>query len=254
MGHLTEVQRERYSRQLVLPQVGLAGQERLARSSVAVVGAGGLGSPVLLYLAAAGVGRLVIADGDQLELSNLQRQVIYTASELGRMKADCAAAAVRRLNPEVEVGVIGTRVGGETAVELLCQVDVVCDCTDSFASRVALHEAAFTARRPLVSAAMFGFEGQLTTFRGFEEGMPCYRCLYPELPPPDLVPPCAEAGVMGAAVGVLGSLQAGEVLKELLGIGHRLGGRLLVVDTLENEFRLVSIAKDPDCPCCAPRR
>lgn len=243
-------QRERYARQIVLPEVGLAGQERLLASRVLVVGAGGLGSPVLLYLAAAGVGRLGIADGDVVELANLQRQVIHRTDALGRAKAPAAAAAVRSLNPDVAVEVFAEPVTPTNARTLVAGYDVVCDCTDTFESRTLVHDAAFAAHRPLVSASIYRLEGQLTTFRGWEPERPCYRCLFPHPPPAGLIEPCAVSGVLGAVVGVLGALQATETIKELLGIGERLAGRLLLFDGLAGELRSVWVAKDPACSLC----
>ena len=239
----------RYSRHILLAELGSRGQARLRASSVLVVGAGGLGSPLILYLAAAGVGRLGVIDGDVVELSNLQRQIVHTTDRIGATKVESAAAAARALNPNVEVVTHPCRITAANALELVAGYDVVCDGTDNFSSRFLLADACVLARRTLVSAAVLRFEGQLSVFR---PGGPCYRCLYPAPPPPGLVPSCAEAGVLGAVTGVMGSLQATEVLKEILGIGETLAGRLLIWDALASRFRTVRLRPDPACAACGP--
>jgi molybdopterin/thiamine biosynthesis adenylyltransferase len=245
----------RYSRHILLPEVGGTGQARLRAARVLVVGAGGLGSPLLLYLAAAGVGTLGIIDHDTVELSNLQRQIAHGSDDLGRAKTESAAAAARRINPEITVEQHRTRLGPANVAELVAAYDLVCDGTDNFTTRFLVADACVAARRTLVSAAVLRFEGQLATFKPHAgPDLPCYRCLYPVPPPPDLVPSCSEAGVLGAVTGVMGTLQATEVLKELLGIGESLAGRLLIWDALAMRFRTIRLHRDPACPCCAGQR
>ena len=242
----------RYSRHILLREVGGSGQARLKAGRVLIVGAGGLGSPLALYLAAAGVGTIGIVDDDQVELSNLQRQVAHTMGSLGRAKAHSAAAAALAINPEIRIDVHETRLGPENAAALIGAYDIVCDGSDNFSTRFLVADACVLGRRTLVSAAVLRFEGQLSTFKPHAdpEG-PCYRCLYPEPPPPGEVPTCSEAGVLGAVTGVMGTLQATEVLKEILGIGDSLSGRLLIWDALAARFRAVRLRKDPRCALCS---
>ena len=247
----SESEIHRYSRHILLPEVGGTGQARLKAARVLLVGAGGLGSPLALYLAAAGIGTLGIIDHDHVEISNLQRQVAHTTDRLGIAKADSAAIAARALNPEVKVEPYVDRLSADNALDLIRRYDLICDGTDNFASRFLLSDACVLARRTLVSAAVLRFEGQLSVFKPHEGG-PCYRCLYPEPPPPGVVPSCAEAGVLGAVTGVMGTLQATEVLKEILGIGETLSGRLLVWDALATRFRTVKLRPDPSCAACGP--
>ncbi len=246
----------RYSRHILLDEVGSTGQARLRDASVLVVGAGGLGCPLVLYLAAAGVGRIGIVDGDTVELSNLQRQIGHTTAGLGRPKAASLAEAAGAINPLVRLEPHQRRLDAGNALALVGDYDIVCDATDNFPTRFLVSDACVLARRTLVSAAVLRFEGQLATFKphadGPQGGGPCYRCLYPAPPPPDAVPSCAEAGVLGAVVGVLGTLQATEVLKEILGIGETLAGRLLIWDALSLRTRLVKLRPDPACPACGP--
>ncbi|HTR18266.1 MAG TPA: HesA/MoeB/ThiF family protein [Acetobacteraceae bacterium] len=250
---LSEDEIHRYSRNILLAEVGGTGQARLLDARVLVVGAGGLGSPLALYLAASGVGTIGLVDGDTVELSNLQRQIAHGTARLGENKAVSAAEAVRRLNPDVRVEVHPFYLDAGNATDLVSAYDIVCDGTDNFATRFLLADACVLARRTLVSAAVLRFEGQLSTFKPHAgPDAPCYRCLYPEPPPPGLVPACAEAGVLGAVTGVMGSLQATEVLKEILGIGQGLSGRLLIWDALACAFRVVRLRRDPDCPLCGP--
>jgi adenylyltransferase/sulfurtransferase len=241
----------RYARHILLPDVGGSGQARLRAARVLVVGAGGLGSPLLLYLAAAGVGTLGVVDGDTVELSNLQRQIAHTTDRLGAGKAESAAQAARAINPGVSIRPVAARLTAANALALLEEYDIVCDGTDNFAARFLLSDACVLARRTLVSAAVLRYEGQLSTFKPHTGG-PCYRCLYPAPPPPGLVPSCGEAGVLGAVTGVMGTLQATEVLKEILGIGESLSGRLLVWDALATAFRSIRLRPDPVCPSCGP--
>ncbi len=245
---------QRYARHILLGEVGGTGQARLRQARVLIVGAGGLGSPLALYLAAAGVGTIGVADDDRVELSNLQRQVAHTTDRVGMGKAASARAAMGALNPHVKVHAHDVQVDEATAPGLLAQYDIVCDGTDNFAARFAIADAAWRAGRTLVSAAVLRFEGQLSTFRPGHGPTgaphPCYRCLYPEPPPPGLVPSCAQAGVMGPVTGVMGTLQATEVLKEILGIGESLAGRLLVWDALAMRFRTIGLPADPNCAFC----
>jgi len=238
----------RYSRHLVLPGVGMAGQERLKRARVLIVGAGGLGSPVALYLAAAGVGTIGIADADTVDVSNLQRQLIHRTADTGRLKVDSAADALLGLNPLIEARPIPERIIAANARQHLAYYDVVVDGTDNFSARYLLNDACKLLGLPLVFGSIFRFEGQVTVFdarRG-----PCYRCLFPEPPPPESVPTCAEGGVLGVLPGMVGTMQAGETLKLLLGIGEPLIGRLLLLDALEMRFRELRIEKNPACPLC----
>ncbi|WP_048862748.1 HesA/MoeB/ThiF family protein [Acidisphaera rubrifaciens] len=240
---------QRYSRHILLPEVGGTGQARLAAARVLVVGAGGLGSPVLLYLAAAGVGTIGIVDHDRIELSNLQRQIAHTTDRVGMAKAHSAAAAARAINPGVDVVPIEARLDASNALALIGGYDIVCDGTDNFAARFLVADACVLARRTLISAAVLRYEGQLSTFKPHAGG-PCYRCLYPAPPPPGLVPSCGEAGVLGAVTGVLGTWQATEALKEILGIGEGLSGRLLIWDALAASLRTIRLRRDPACPSC----
>ncbi|MEE3626357.1 molybdopterin-synthase adenylyltransferase MoeB [Nitrospirillum sp. BR 11752] len=247
----TDSQIERYSRHIILKEVGGEGQARLLTSSVLVVGAGGLGAPLLLYLAAAGVGRIGIVDDDTVDLSNLQRQVVHDMDALGQAKVDSAAARLRAINPDVVVETHRVRLVPGNVRDLVRAYDIVADGSDNFATRFLLNDACYFERRPLVSAAMLRFDGQISTFKAHEGAPhPCYRCVFPEPPPPGLVPSCSEAGVLGALAGTVGSLQALEVLKELLGIGDSLSGRLMLYDSLGASFRTVRVKPDPDCPLC----
>jgi len=242
---------ERYARHILLDEVGGEGQARLRAARVLVVGAGGLGCPLVLYLAAAGVGTLGIADDDAVELSNLQRQIAHTTARLGQGKAASAAAAAAAINPDVRVIPHALRVTADNVAALIAGYDIVCDGTDNFDARFILADACHRGGRTLVSAAVLRFEGQLSTFRsGVDRSQPCYRCLYPQAPPPDLVPTCAEAGVLGAVTGVMGTLQATEVMKEILHIGDSLSGRLLIWDALGMRFRVVAVPRDPGCGLC----
>ncbi len=246
----------RYDRHLRLPEVGVAGQQRLQASRVLLVGAGGLGSPAALYLAAAGVGHLRIADHDQVEISNLQRQILHRDADCGRSKVASATAALAALNPGIAIEPIAERVHPDNVERLLDGVDVVLDGSDNFATRYLLNDACVRRQLPLVFGAVHRFDGQISVFdAGRQRGRaPCYRCLFPEPPPPELAPNCAEAGVLGVLPGVIGSLQATETLKLLLGIGAPLVGRLLQFDALGMHWRELRLAADPACPVCAPGR
>lgn len=247
----TEDEIRRYSRHILLPEVGGTGQARLRDARVLVVGAGGLGSPVLLYLAAAGVGTIGLIDDDVVDISNLQRQIAHTTQSIGTAKVQSAAATARAINPNVTIEEHQTRLTPDNALDLVSRYDLVCDGTDNFATRFLVADACVLARRALVSAAVLRFDGQLSVFKphaGAE--FPCYRCLYPEPPPEGMVPSCSEAGVFGAVVGVMGTLQATEALKELLGIGETLAGKLLIWDALASRFRMVRLKRDPQCRAC----
>jgi len=249
----TEAELHRYSRHILLEEVGAVGQAKLRAARVLVVGAGGLGSPLSLYLAAAGVGTIGLVDDDTLELSNLQRQVAHTTARIGRNKAESAAETLRALNPGTHIEVHARRIDAAAAQELIPRYDIVCDGTDNFATRFLLGDACHLLGRPLVSAAVLRFEGQLGIFAGHDGVHPCHRCLHPEPPPPGLVPTCSEAGVLGAVTGVMGTLQATEVLKLILGIGEPLMGRLLLWDALDARFRTVRLKRDPGCALCGER-
>ena len=249
----TEDEISRYSRHILLQDVGGTGQAKLKAARVLVVGAGGLGSPLSLYLAAAGVGTIGIVDHDRLELSNLQRQIAHTTDRIGELKAESAAMAARQINPNVQIEPFNERLDADNVVDLIGRYDIVCDGTDNFATRFLLADACVLSRRILVSAAVLRFEGQLSVFKPhLHEGGPCYRCLYPEPPPPGTVPTCSEAGVLGAVTGVMGTLQATEVLKEILGVGESLSGKLLIWDALVTRFRTVRLRAAADCALCSP--
>ena len=245
--NLDAEQLDRYSRHVIMDDVGPAGQAALLDASVLVVGAGGLGSPVVQYLAAAGVGRLGIADADDVELSNLQRQVIHGTDDVGRPKVDSAAEFVAALNPDVRVDRHPVRVDATNVEALVADYDAVVDASDNFPTRFLLNDACVLAGVPLVHGAIYRFEGQATTVAG---GKPCYRCLFPEAPPEGAIPDCATAGVLGVLPGTVGAIQATEVVKLLVGHGETLAGRLLVYDAAEMTTETVPIASDPDCPVC----
>jgi len=248
---LTDDQIERYARHIMLREVGGMGQVRLLSSSVLVVGAGGLGSPLLLYLAAAGVGRIGVVDDDHVDLSNLQRQVLHETAAVGRPKVESAMARLKAINPDVTVIPHRDRLTRANVLDLVRDYQVVADGTDNFATRFLLNDACFLAGRTLVSAAMLRFDGQISTFKAhLGEPHPCYRCVFRDPPPPGTVPSCSEGGVLGALPGMLGSLQAVEVLKELLGIGDSLSGRLLLYSALDTSFRTIRLRRDPECPLC----
>lgn len=250
---LTEAQVHRYARHILLDEIGGAGQQRLLAAKVLVVGAGGLGSPLLLYLAAAGVGTLGIIDDDVVELGNLQRQVLHTTARLGQPKVESARAAIAAINPEVRVVCHRARLTADNAPALVSAYDVIADGSDNFPTRFLLNDACYFARRPLVSGAVLRFSGQVATFKSYPGALdrgPCYRCLFRAPPPADDVPACAQAGVLGALCGVIGSLQATEVIKEILGIGESLAGFLLVLDGLDARVRKIRVRRDPACPLC----
>ena len=250
---LTPEELERYARHIVLREVGGPGQAALGRARVLVIGAGGLGAPVLLYLAAAGVGTLGVIDDDKVSLSNLQRQVIHGTPEIGTSKVESAAAAIARLNPHVKVAAHAERLTAVNALALVSSYDIVADGSDNFATRYLVSDACFLAKKPLVTGAVGTFDGTLTTLRAHERGKdgtrnPTYRCLFPEPPPPGTVPACAEAGIIGALVGVLGSMMALEVIREIVGFGEGLVGRLLMVDARAMRFETLGYAWDESNP------
>ncbi len=247
----TEDEIQRYSRHILLREVGGIGQARLRAARVLVIGAGGLGSPLMLYLAAAGVGTLGAIDDDVVDLSNLQRQIAHTTGRIGVAKVASAALAAKAINPGVTVEVYETRLTAFNALDLIGRYDIVCDGSDNFATRFLIADACALAKRTLVSAAVLRFDGQLSVFKPHRGG-PCYRCLYAEAPPPGLVPSCSEAGVLGAVTGVMGTLQATEVLKEILEIGETLSGRVLIWDALDARFRTIKLRPDPACALCGP--
>lgn len=241
----------RYARHIVLPEVGGAGQQKLLEASVLVIGAGGLGAPLLMYLAAAGVGTLGVVDDDAVDLSNLQRQVIHTTDRIGVAKVDSAGKAVAGINPDIAFVSHHARLTAGNVDELIDGYDIVADGSDNFETRYLVNDACHLAEKTLVSAAILRFEGQIATFRsGLGTGEPCYRCLYREAPAPGLVPSCAEGGVLGALAGTVGSLQAVEVLKEIMRIGDTLAGSLLIYDALAADVRKMKLARDPACPLC----
>lgn len=239
----------RYSRHILLPEIAVAGQEKLSRSRVLVIGAGGLGSPVALYLAAAGIGTLGIAEFDKVEEHNLQRQILHDTSWIGRPKLESAVTRLQAINPHVRVVPHDGGVNADNVRELFAGYDVIVDGTDNFPTRYLNNDAAFFAKKPLIYGSIFRFEGQVSVFDP-ARGAPCYRCLFPEPPPPGSVPNCGEAGVLGALCGTIGSLQAMEAIKVLLEIGEPLRGRLVVFDALALQFRTLNLRRDPDCPLC----
>lgn len=247
---LTDDQLERYARHIVLKEIGGAGQARLLSADVAVIGAGGIGSPAILYLAAAGVGTIRVIDHDDVALSNLQRQVLFGTDDIGVPKAEAALAAVSRINPDVKLIPINARIDADNAALMLRDADVVLDGCDNFETRLAVADASQRLHIPLVSAAVGPFEGQIATYRGWEADKPCYRCLVGQ---PEDAPErnCAETGVIGALTGVIGSLAALEVIRALVPFGADMAGKLLIADLLSMRFRTLGMPKDPACPCCA---
>lgn len=244
-----DAQRIRYSRHMLLPEVGPGGQQRLLESKVLLLGAGGLGSPTALYLAAAGVGHLGIVDDDVVDASNLQRQVIHSTATIGVPKVESAKQTIEQLNPDVEVTAYNTRLAADNIMEIIGDYDVVVDGVDNFPTRYLLNDASVRLQIPVVSASILSFDGQLTVFHPYEG--PCYRCLYPVPPPAELAPSCGENGVLGVLPGTMGLLQATEVLKLILGIGEPLVGRLMLYDALAEEFTNLKIRRDPNCPICS---
>ncbi|MFI0483837.1 adenylyltransferase/sulfurtransferase MoeZ [Actinomadura sp. 9N215] len=247
-AELTRDEVNRYSRHLIIPDVGMAGQKRLKNAKVLVVGAGGLGSPALLYLAAAGVGMLGVIDFDVVDESNLQRQIIHRQSSLGKPKVESAAETVREINPLIDVVVHNTALDRDNIMDIFSGYDLIVDGTDNFATRYMVNDAAVLLGKPYVWGSIYRFDGQASVF--WAEHGPCYRCLYPEPPPPGMVPSCAEGGVLGVLCASIGSIQVNEAIKLLTGIGEPLVGRLMIYDALEMTYRSVKVRKDPECPLC----
>jgi adenylyltransferase/sulfurtransferase len=245
---LTNEQIQRYSRHLIMPEVGVDGQEKLLHSKVLLIGAGGLGSPLGLYLAAAGIGTLGLVDFDVVDFSNLQRQVIHGTKDVGRLKVESARDRIKDINPEVNVKIYTERLSSANIMDLIKDYDVVIDGTDNFPTRYLVNDACVLSNKPLLYGSIFRFDGQATVFKT-PEG-PCYRCLYPEPPPPGMVPSCAEGGVLGILPGIIGIIQATEAIKLIMGRGETLVGRLLLFNAMEMKFREVQLRKDPDCPLC----
>jgi adenylyltransferase/sulfurtransferase len=251
MFELTNEEIRRYSRHLILPEVGLAGQRKIRNTSVLCIGAGGLGSPIAMYLAAAGIGRLGIVDFDTVDYSNLQRQILHSDADVGTSKADSAKVAIQALNPNVQVDLHKTRITADNAFDLIRPYDIVVDGTDNFPTRYLTNDACVLLKKPNVYGSIFRFEGQASVFAPHLGG-PCYRCLYPEPPPPGMVPSCAEGGVLGVLPGIIGCIQATEILKLALGKGSSLIGRLMLFNALDMKFRELKLRKDPKCPVCGP--
>ena len=248
---LTDAQVERYARHIVLPEVGGIGQGKIMKSRVLVVGAGGLGSPTVMYLAAAGVGTIGIVDDDVVDISNLQRQILHTTARLGMSKVDSAGQAVKELNPDVTLVPHSERLAANNVQRLISDYDLILDGSDNFSTRFLLNDACYFHSKTLVSGAILRFEGQVATYKPYlGDGNPCYRCIFPAPPPPGLIPSCAEGGVFGALAGVVGSTQSLEALKELLGIGTSLSGHLLIYDGLDTNWRKVKVRPDQNCPLC----
>ena len=239
----------RYSRHLILPEVGLSGQKKICSTSVLCIGAGGLGSPIAMYLAAAGVGKLGILDFDAVDFSNLQRQLLHGTGDVGSPKTESARQTINRLNPNVQVIIHNTRITSENALEIIRPYDIVVDGTDNFPTRYLTNDACVLLKKPNVYGSIFRFEGQASVFAPHLGG-PCYRCLYPEPPPPGMVPSCAEGGVLGVLPGIIGTIQATEILKLALGKGSSLVGRLLLFNALDMKFRELKLRRDPQCPVC----
>lgn len=244
----TEDQIYRYARHIILPEVGGEGQEKFLKSKVLLLGAGGLGSSIGLYLAAAGIGRIGIVDYDVVELSNLQRQILHTTKDVGRLKIESAKETLNAMNPDVDIVLYNTRFSSENALEIIKDYDIVIDACDNFPTRYLVNDGCVLLSKANVHGSIFRFEGQVTVFKT-PEG-PCYRCLYPDPPPPGMVPSCQEAGVLGVLPGVVGTLQAVEVIKLILGKGDTLIGKLLLYDALKSDFRKLTLRRDPKCPVC----
>jgi molybdopterin/thiamine biosynthesis adenylyltransferase/rhodanese-related sulfurtransferase len=245
---MTPEQEQRYSRHTLLPEVGAAGQIKLLEGKVLCIGAGGLGSPSSLYLAAAGVGTIGVIDDDVVDATNLQRQILHSTDRIGQAKVDSAEKTLKGLNPDVNVVKLKARLTSDNVMDTLAKFDVIVDGADNFQTRYLVNDAALKLGKPVVHASIFRFEGQITVFPG--EGGPCYRCLYPEPPPPEEAPSCQEAGVLGVLPGIMGVLQATETVKLILGLGQTLAGRLLVYDALKTRFRELKLRRDPKCPTC----
>ncbi len=246
---LSDHELERYARHVILNEVDEEGQLKLLNAKVLMIGAGGLGSPVLLYLAAAGIGTIGIVDHDVVDLSNLQRQVIHSTDEIGQAKVSSAAERMEAINPDITINEYRDRIGPNNALDLISQYDLVVDGSDNFSSRYVVNDACYFLKKPLVSAALVRFEGQASLYKAYEEG-PCYRCLFPESPNPDLVPRCDTVGILGPVAGVMGCIQATEVLKEILGLGTKLTSRLMLFDAMDMTMQSIKTKKDRKCALC----
>ncbi len=244
---LTPQQVQRFSRHIIMPQVGSIGQRKLMDASVLLIGAGGLGSPLAMYLAAAGVGKIGIVDFDDVDITNLHRQLLHGHDDIGRPKVDSAEDTIREINPDAEIVKIAKHINSENAMEIAEEFDILIDGTDNFPTRYLINDLGVLMDKPVIHGSIFMFDGQVTTFL---PGQGCYRCLYPAPPPPGMVPSCAEAGVLGVLPGIIGSLMATEAIKLILGIGKPLVNRLLMVDALDMDMRTVKVRKDPNCPAC----
>lgn len=253
MLDFTEEQLTRYSRHIILSEIGGKGQQKLKHAKVFCVGAGGLGSPSALYLAAAGVGTIGIADADVVDYSNLQRQILHATSDVDKLKVESAKETLLSINPNTNVVTYETRLTSENVLDIIKDFDIILDGSDNFPTRFLINDACYFAGKTLISGSIYRFEGQLFTSIG-DQDYPCYRCLYPEPPPQGLVPSCQEAGVLGVLAGTIGTLQAAETIKEILGIGELLRGRLLIYDALDMIFREVKVPKDPECPLCGVKK
>ncbi|MFI5001278.1 MAG: HesA/MoeB/ThiF family protein [Reyranellales bacterium] len=251
LPNMTETQIRRYARHIVLAEIGGLGQARLIAAKVLVIGAGGLGAPLLQYLAAAGIGTVGVIDDDRVDLSNLQRQIIHRTADIGTAKVESAKRALAEINPEVRVRAHNERLTADNVGRLVADYDIVADGSDNFATRYLLNDVCYRLKKILVSAAILRFDGQISTYKAWQgPGHPCLRCIFPSAPSEDAVPNCAQAGVLGSLAGTLGALQATEVVKEILGIGRSLSGRLVMYDALNSSFDEMAIAKRPDCPTC----
>jgi len=248
---LNQEETRRYSRNIILPEIGAAGQEKLKVAKVLVIGAGGLGAPALVYLAASGVGNIGIVDDDKVELSNLQRQIIHETGDIGRLKAESARDALHDLNPLVNIKTHPVRLDEKNAAALISEYDLVLDGSDNIETRFLVNDACHHLHKTLISSAILGFQGQISTFKAYLLGNnPCYRCLYPDPPPVEAMPNCSENGVLSPLAGIMGAIQAAEAIKELLGIGESLSGYILMVDLIKNEFRKTRLNREPACPLC----
>ena len=251
MIEFTDEQIERYSRHIMLPEVGGSGQQKMLEARVLLLGAGGLGSPAAYYLAAAGIGNLGIVDFDQVDLSNLQRQIIHSTERIGMLKTESAKKTIQALNPDVNVTLYNEKMDSSNIMSLIKEYDYVVDGSDNFPTRYLVNDACVMKNKTLIHGSIYRFEGQVTVFKPGDG--PCYRCLYPEPPPPGMVPNCQEGGVLGVLAGVIGNLQVVEVLKLILGIGKPLVGKLLIYDALNTEFRSLRLRRDPNCPICGEK-
>tara|TARA_B100000586_G_scaffold263471_1_gene232870 strand:- start:262 stop:1068 length:807 start_codon:yes stop_codon:yes gene_type:complete len=249
MIEFTDKQIERYSRHIILPEVGGSGQQKMLEARVLLLGAGGLGSPAAYYLAAAGIGNLGIVDFDKVDLSNLQRQIIHSTERIGMLKTESAKKTIEALNPDINVTLYNERLDSSNIMSLIENYDYIVDGSDNFPTRYLVNDACVMKNKTLVHGSIYRFEGQVTVFKPFDG--PCYRCLYPEPPPPGMVPNCQEGGVLGVLAGVIGNLQVVEVLKLVIGIGETLIGKLLIYDALNTEFRNLRLRRDADCPVCS---